>query len=79
MYHNFCSWSFIDVKLWQPFLRSQRTKCNSFTVELQEFLAQQQRTFIQMRTNLKLVDNYGVKWVMYVQAVKGRRHHICIS
>ncbi|CAL9107035.1 unnamed protein product, partial [Musa textilis] len=34
------SWPFIDVKLWQPFLRSQRTKCNSFTVELQEFLAQ---------------------------------------
>ncbi|THU68317.1 hypothetical protein C4D60_Mb08t02650 [Musa balbisiana] len=34
------SWLFIDVKLWQPFLRRQRTKCNSFTVELQEFLAQ---------------------------------------
>ncbi|URE30770.1 ribosomal protein, partial [Musa troglodytarum] len=55
------SWPFIDVKLWQPFLRSQRTKCNSFTVELQEFLAQQQRTCLQMRTNLKVVDNSGGK------------------
>ncbi|XP_038970556.1 50S ribosomal protein HLP, mitochondrial-like [Phoenix dactylifera] len=34
---------------------------------------QQQRTFIQMRTNLKVVDNSGAKWVMCVQALKGRR------
>ncbi|XP_064975727.1 large ribosomal subunit protein uL14mz-like [Musa acuminata AAA Group] len=67
------SWPFIDVKLWQPFLRSQRTKCNSFTVELQEFLAQQQRTLVQMRINLMVVDNSGAKQVMCIQALKGRR------
>uniref|UniRef100_A0A804K296 Uncharacterized protein n=2 Tax=Musa acuminata subsp. malaccensis TaxID=214687 RepID=A0A804K296_MUSAM len=67
------SWPFIDVKLWQPFLRRQRTKCNSFAVELQEFLAQQQRTFLQMRINLKVVDNSGAKQVMCMQALIGRR------
>ena len=34
---------------------------------------QQQRTFIQMRTNLKVVDNSGAKRVMCIQALKGRR------
>ncbi|KAJ8466842.1 hypothetical protein OPV22_029394 [Ensete ventricosum] len=48
------SWSFIDVKLWQPFLRSQRTKCNSFTVELQEFLAQLQEFNHQTSLNMPL-------------------------
>ncbi|XP_026661779.2 50S ribosomal protein HLP, mitochondrial isoform X2 [Phoenix dactylifera] len=35
--------------------------------------SQQQRTFIQMRTNLKVVDNSGAKRVMCIQALKGRR------
>nr|CAD1819688.1 unnamed protein product [Ananas comosus var. bracteatus] len=33
-------------------------------------LSQQQRTFIQMRTNLKVVDNSGAKRVMCIQALK---------
>ncbi|KAJ0987233.1 hypothetical protein J5N97_005589 [Dioscorea zingiberensis] len=37
------------------------------------FSQQQQRTFIQMRTNLKVVDNSGAKRVMCIQALKGRR------
>ncbi|KAL0398313.1 UNVERIFIED_CONTAM: 50S ribosomal protein HLP, mitochondrial [Sesamum radiatum] len=37
------------------------------------FLSQQQRTFIQMRTNLKVVDNSGAKRVMCIQALKGRK------
>ncbi|KAK6150079.1 hypothetical protein DH2020_017604 [Rehmannia glutinosa] len=31
------------------------------------------RTFIQMRTNLKVVDNSGAKRVMCIQALKGRK------
>ncbi|KAK4735913.1 hypothetical protein R3W88_010174 [Solanum pinnatisectum] len=44
-------------------------------------LFQQQRTFIQMRTSLKVVDNSGAKRVVCIQALKGkkgakiRRHH----
>ncbi|XP_078439355.1 ribosomal protein L14p/L23e family protein isoform X2 [Wolffia australiana] len=34
---------------------------------------QQARTFIQMRTNLKVVDNSGAKRVMCIQALKGRK------
>ncbi|KAK6124058.1 hypothetical protein DH2020_042204 [Rehmannia glutinosa] len=34
---------------------------------------QQNRTFIQMRTNLKVVDNSGAKRVMCIQALKGRK------
>ncbi|CAI9098553.1 OLC1v1035222C1 [Oldenlandia corymbosa var. corymbosa] len=34
---------------------------------------QQLRTFIQMRTNLKVVDNSGAKRVMCIQALKGKR------
>ncbi|KAM0952754.1 putative ribosomal protein L14P [Dioscorea sansibarensis] len=37
------------------------------------FSQQQQRTFIQMRTNLKVVDNSGAKRVMCIQALKGRK------
>ncbi|KAF5726544.1 hypothetical protein HS088_TW22G00223 [Tripterygium wilfordii] len=37
------------------------------------FLFQQQRTFIQMRTVLKVVDNSGAKKVMCIQALKGRK------
>ncbi|XP_077253854.1 ribosomal protein L14p/L23e family protein isoform X2 [Tasmannia lanceolata] len=33
----------------------------------------QQRTFIQMRTNLKVVDNSGAKRVMCIQALKGKK------
>ncbi|PWA67612.1 Ribosomal protein L14, bacterial-type [Artemisia annua] len=48
-------------------LRSQQeTPCNSF-------LAQQIRTFIQMRSNLKVVDNSGAKRVMCIQALKGKK------
>ncbi|XP_019267435.1 PREDICTED: 50S ribosomal protein HLP, mitochondrial-like [Nicotiana attenuata] len=36
-------------------------------------LLQQQRTFIQMRTNLKVVDNSGAKRVMCIQALKGKK------
>ncbi|XP_075487495.1 large ribosomal subunit protein uL14mz [Primulina tabacum] len=38
-----------------------------------DFLSQQQRTFIQMRTNLKVVDNSGAKRVMCIQALKGKK------
>ncbi|PIN10686.1 hypothetical protein CDL12_16707 [Handroanthus impetiginosus] len=38
-----------------------------------DFLSQQQRTFIQMRTNLKVVDISGAKRVMCIQALKGRK------
>ncbi|KAL3833799.1 hypothetical protein ACJIZ3_008535 [Penstemon smallii] len=37
------------------------------------FLSQQQRTFIQMGTILKVVDNSGAKKVMCIQALKGRK------
>ena len=36
-------------------------------------LVQQQRTFIQMRTVLKVVDNSGAKKVMCIQALKGKK------
>lgn len=35
--------------------------------------AQQQRTFIQMRTKLNVVDNSGAKQVMCIQALKGKK------
>ncbi|XP_054814103.1 50S ribosomal protein HLP, mitochondrial-like isoform X2 [Prosopis cineraria] len=38
-----------------------------------KFLSQQQRTFIQMRTVLKVVDNSGAKKVMCIQPLKGRK------
>ncbi|KAI7999294.1 hypothetical protein LOK49_LG09G02323 [Camellia lanceoleosa] len=38
-----------------------------------ECLFQQCRTFIQMRTNLKVVDNSGAKRVMCIQALKGKK------
>ncbi|GLT48874.1 hypothetical protein SLA2020_224650 [Shorea laevis] len=37
------------------------------------FLSQQQRTFIQMRTVLKVVDNSGAKKVMCIQSLKGKK------
>ncbi|KAJ4703118.1 50S ribosomal protein L14, chloroplastic [Melia azedarach] len=37
------------------------------------FFSQQQRTFIQMRTVLKVVDNSGAKKVMCIQALKGKK------
>ncbi|KAL6012028.1 hypothetical protein ACLOJK_002499 [Asimina triloba] len=37
------------------------------------FFSQQQRTFIQMRTNLKVVDNSGAKRAMCIQALKGKK------
>ncbi|XP_042967257.1 50S ribosomal protein HLP, mitochondrial-like isoform X1 [Carya illinoinensis] len=36
-------------------------------------LSLQQRTFIQMRTVLKVVDNSGAKKVMCIQALKGKK------
>ncbi|KAJ3674527.1 hypothetical protein LUZ60_009802 [Juncus effusus] len=38
-----------------------------------DFFFQQQRTFIQMRTNLKVVDNSGAKQVMCIQSLKGKK------
>ncbi|XP_057522225.1 50S ribosomal protein HLP, mitochondrial isoform X2 [Amaranthus tricolor] len=35
--------------------------------------AQQQRTFIQMRTKLNVVDNSGAKQVMCIQALRGKK------
>ncbi|KAK7283796.1 hypothetical protein RIF29_13542 [Crotalaria pallida] len=46
---------------------SHKLTCNT------NFLSQQQRTFIQMRTVLKVVDNSGAKKVMCIQALKGRK------
>lgn len=37
------------------------------------FSQQQLRTFIQMRTKLKVVDNSGAKWVRCIQALKGKK------
>ncbi|KAK9268022.1 hypothetical protein L1049_010461 [Liquidambar formosana] len=37
------------------------------------YFSQQQRTFIQMRTKLKVVDNSGAKEVMCIQALKARK------
>ncbi|CAL5346358.1 unnamed protein product [Camellia sinensis] len=42
-------------------------------ISCSEFLFQQCRTFIQMRTNLKVVDNSGAKRVMCIQALKGKK------
>ena len=36
-------------------------------------ILQQRRTFIQMRTVLKVVDNLGAKKVMCIQALKGKK------
>ncbi len=38
-----------------------------------DFFTQQIRTFIQMRTNLKVADNSGAKRVMCIQALKGKK------
>lgn len=43
-------------------------KSMKFAVSLQ-----QQRTLVQMRINLMVVDNSGAKQVMCIQALKGRR------
>ncbi|XP_057857809.1 large ribosomal subunit protein uL14mz [Cryptomeria japonica] len=40
---------------------------------LDQLLSQQRRTFIQMRTSLKVVDNSGAKRVMCIQALKSRK------
>ncbi|GAA0184955.1 ribosomal protein [Lithospermum erythrorhizon] len=40
---------------------------------LNNIWSQQLRTFIQMRTNLKVVDNSGAKRVMCIQALKGKK------
>ncbi|KAF0890137.1 hypothetical protein E2562_037939 [Oryza meyeriana var. granulata] len=36
-------------------------------------ICQQIRTFIQMRTNLKVVDNSGAKRVMCIQSLRGKK------
>ncbi|KAK0600024.1 hypothetical protein LWI29_010803 [Acer saccharum] len=36
-------------------------------------MSQQQRTFMQMRTVLKVVDNSGAKKVMCIQVLKGKK------
>ncbi|VFQ78443.1 unnamed protein product [Cuscuta campestris] len=38
-----------------------------------DLYTQQMRTFIQMRTSLKVVDNSGAKRVMCIQALKGKK------
>ncbi|KAL4586613.1 hypothetical protein LXL04_011253 [Taraxacum kok-saghyz] len=43
------------------------------TISTNNLLLQQIRTFIQMRTNLKVVDNSGAKRVMCIQALKGKK------
>ncbi|KAK5792348.1 hypothetical protein PVK06_033462 [Gossypium arboreum] len=45
----------------------------SSEITCSSFLSQQQRTFIQMRTVLKVVDNSGAKKVMCIQALKGKK------
>ncbi|XP_059662137.1 large ribosomal subunit protein uL14mz [Cornus florida] len=45
----------------------------SHEITCSDFLSQQHRTFIQMRTNLKVVDNSGAKRVMCIQALKGKK------
>ncbi|KAM4112274.1 hypothetical protein ACJW30_05G128500 [Castanea mollissima] len=55
----------LDHKL-SGFLSTSHEACsNSFS--------QQRRTFIQMRTVLKVVDNSGAKKVMCIQALKGKK------
>ncbi|TXG55038.1 hypothetical protein EZV62_020294 [Acer yangbiense] len=45
----------------------------SYEMTCSNFLSQQLRTFIQMRTVLKVVDNSGAKKVMCIQALKGKK------
>ncbi|KAJ8765343.1 hypothetical protein K2173_012040 [Erythroxylum novogranatense] len=45
----------------------------SSEVTCNNLLSQQQRTFIQMRTVLKVADNSGAKKVMCIQALKGKK------
>lgn len=48
--------------------------CNFHVNDMKCFpVLQQQRTFIQMRTKLTVVDNSGAKQVMCIQALKGRK------
>ncbi|CAL0299973.1 unnamed protein product [Lupinus luteus] len=47
---------------------SHELTCSNFLSQ-----QQQQRTFIQMRTVLKVVDNSGAKKVMCIQALKGKK------
>eukprot|EP00252_Welwitschia_mirabilis_P018774 TRINITY_DN4195_c0_g1_i1.p1 TRINITY_DN4195_c0_g1~~TRINITY_DN4195_c0_g1_i1.p1 ORF type:complete len:180 (+),score=25.91 TRINITY_DN4195_c0_g1_i1:157-696(+) len=44
-----------------------------FSGGLGQLFLQQHRTFIQMRTKLKVVDNSGAKTVMCIQALKGKK------
>ncbi|XP_052191994.1 50S ribosomal protein HLP, mitochondrial isoform X2 [Diospyros lotus] len=61
--------------------RSLLSSLNSYTIGLQRpsqeitcsSILSQQRTFIQMRTNLKVVDNSGAKRIMCIQALKGKK------
>ncbi|TYI59613.1 hypothetical protein E1A91_D10G048400v1 [Gossypium mustelinum] len=48
-------------------------RSTSSEITCSSFLSQQQRTFIQMRTVLKVVDNSGAKKVMCIQALKGKK------
>ncbi|GMI91660.1 hypothetical protein like AT5G46160 [Hibiscus trionum] len=56
-------------------LRSNLSNLPSTSREMTcgSFLYQQQRTFIQMRTVLKVVDNSGAKKVMCIQPLKGKK------
>ncbi|KAK2642901.1 hypothetical protein Ddye_024664 [Dipteronia dyeriana] len=50
---------------------SHEMTCSHFFSQFK--ILQQQRTFIQMRTVLKVVDNSGAKKVMCIQALKGKK------
>ncbi|KAL2897280.1 50S ribosomal protein HLP mitochondrial [Bienertia sinuspersici] len=50
-----------------------KSTCDTTGNHLYAQALQQQRTFIQMRTKLSVVDNSGAKQVMCIQALKGRK------
>uniref|UniRef100_I1R5N1 50S ribosomal protein L14, chloroplastic n=1 Tax=Oryza glaberrima TaxID=4538 RepID=I1R5N1_ORYGL len=47
--------------------------CDAICQVMFSFSFQQIRTFIQMRTNLKVVDNSGAKRVMCIQSLRGKK------
>lgn len=53
--------------------RSAHGLATSHELTCSDVFSQQLRSFIQMRTNLKVVDNSGAKKVMCIQALKGKK------
>lgn len=65
---------FLVMHIYVPFF--EKKKGAFFLLPLTKIplpFLQQQRTFIQMRTVLKVVDNSGAKKVMCIQALKGKK------